>query len=301
MLTSVLAHAGQPPAPHDLWGAWNLDPLLLLGLVLAVWAYRRGRGDPRRGTYFVAGVTAIGVALISPLDAMAGGLASAHMVQHILLVLVAAPLLALSAPAGALMRGSPRIVRQAGGRWRRRLKLDRRHLRFLREPVTVSVLHLAALWFWHASGPYDAALRSHPLHVLEHASFLVTGVLFWRLVLGGRAAGRVSNGLGVLLVFGMALQSVILAMLLTFARAPWYSGYATTTRLWHLEPLADQQLAGVIMWVPASVVYVGVALALFVAWLNGSDGAPVTTARRLAPMPSTSERGVPADAVGREP
>src|SRR5215207_6232473 len=129
---SVLAHAGQPPAPHDIWGAWNLDPLLLLGLVLAVVVHRRGRGDRRRATYFVVAVTTLGVALVSPLDAMSGALASAHMVQHMLLVLVAAPMLALSAPSRALMRGSPAIVRRAALRWRRRLDLDRTSLRFLR-------------------------------------------------------------------------------------------------------------------------------------------------------------------------
>ena len=109
-------------------------------------------------------------------------------------------------------------------------------------------------------------------------------MLFWGVVLGGRAAGRVSNGFGVLLVFAMAMQSVILSMLLTFASSPWYSGYADTTRPWQLDPLADQQLAGVIMWVPAGFVYLGVALALFAAWLNGTEDAPATARRAVPPM-----------------
>ena len=290
MLNPILAHAGQAPAPHDIWGAWNLDPLLLLGLVLALWIHRRGRPDAQRATLFTAAVAAVAVALVSPLDAMSNALASAHMVQHLLLVLVAAPLLALSAPSGALLRGSPRVARRAAVRTRRRLGLDRALLRFLRAPVAVSLRHAAALWFWHGSVPYDAALRSHPLHVLEHASFLVTGLLFWGVVLGRRTASRVSNGYAVLLVFAMAMQSVVLALLLTFAPTPWYSSYTTTTRAWGLAPLADQQLAGAIMWVPAGLFYTGVALALFAAWLNRSEAGTVPAPRKVPPMPARTER-----------
>src|SRR5690606_16368504 len=107
---------------------------------------------------------------------------------------------------------------------------------------TVWALHVAVLWAWHASATYDAALRSEPLHVLEHALFLVTAILFWRLIVGVRGLGRVPNGLGILLVFGMAMQSVFLSLLLTFASEPWYAGYATTTSAWGLDQLADQHL-----------------------------------------------------------
>jgi putative membrane protein len=278
MLTVPVAHAGQPPAPHDLWAAWNLDPLLVVGCLLAVWAYRRGQGGGRRreadrwrGRCFAVALLALGVALISPLDALSGALASAHMVQHMLLVLVAAPLLALSAPASALLRGSPLGVRRASGRWRRRLGLTRANLRALRHPATAWLLHVGTLWFWHAAVPYDAALDNQFLHVLEHASFLGTALLFWRVVIGTRSPERVPNGLGALLVFAMAMQSVLLSVLLTFARAPWYSGYATTTTPWGLAPLADQQLAGVIMWIPAGLVYLAAALTLMVAWIHAAE------------------------------
>ena len=274
----VSAHAGQPPAPHDVWSAWNPDPLVVLGFVLVVWAYRRGRPGERRrgldawrGRFFAGGLVALGIALLSPLDALSGALASAHMVQHVLLILVAAPLLALGAPSSAIMRGSPRGLRRAIGRWRGRLKLTRRNLRPLRGPIAVSLLHVGALWFWHAAGPYDAALRSEPVHLLEHASFLATALLFWAVVIGARRSDRVPGGLGFMLVFAMAGQSVFLSLLLTFARTPWYSGYATTTTPWGLSQLADQQLAGVIMWVPAGAVYLAAALALLVTWVRATE------------------------------
>ena len=278
MLIPVLAHPGQPPAPHDLWSAWNLHPVLLAGLLLAGWAYRRGRtGGPRRpvdtwrARCFTMALVALGLALLSPLDALSNALASAHMVQHLLLLLVAAPLLALSAPSSAILRGSPLALRRASGRWRRRLGLTHGNLGVLRHPAAVWLLSVGVIWFWHAAAPYDAALDNQLLHVLEHASFLVTAVLFWQVVVGVRGAARVSGGFGVLLVFAMAMQSVFLSVLLTFARTPWYSRYAATTAPWGLDPLTDQRLAGVIMWIPAGGIYLVVALALLVAWIRATE------------------------------
>jgi putative membrane protein len=278
VLIPVLAHPGQPPAPHDLWSAWNLHPVLLAGLLLAGWAYRHGRtGGPRRpvdtwrARCFTLALVALGLALLSPLDALSNALASAHMVQHLLLLLVAAPLLALSAPSSAILRGSPLAVRRASGRWRRRLRLTHGNLAVLRHPAAVWLLQVGVLWFWHAAAPYDAALDNQFLHLLEHASFLVTAVLFWHVVIGVRGAARVSGGLGVLLVFAMAMQSVFLSVLLTFARTPWYSGYATTTASWGLDPLTDQQVAGVIMWIPAGGIYLVAALVLLVTWIRATE------------------------------
>ncbi len=213
----------------------------------------------------------VGVALLSPLDALSVALASAHMVQHVLLLLVAAPLFALSAPVATLLRGAPAVVRQGSVAWRRRLRLTRANTGPLRHPVAVWLLHVGTLWFWHAAVPYEAAVEHHLLHVVEHASFLVTGVLFWHVVVAARALDRASHGLGVLLVFAMAMQSVFLSALLTFAREPWYSVYTATTAPWGLDPLADQQLAGVIMWVPAGLVYVAAGLGLLVAWIRATE------------------------------
>jgi putative membrane protein len=278
VLIPVLAHPGQPPAPHDLWSAWNLHPVLLAGLLLAAWAYRRGQtSGPRRpvdtwrARCFTLALVALGLALLSPLDALSNALASAHMVQHLLLLLVAAPLLAISAPSSAILRGSPPAMRRASGRWRRRLGLTHGNLAVLRHPAAVWLLQVGVLWFWHAAAPYDAALDNQFLHLLEHASFLVTAVLFWHVVIGVRGAARVSGGLGVLLVFAMAMQSVFLSVLLTFARTPWYSGYATTTAPWDLDPLTDQQLAGVIMWIPAGGIYLAAALVLLVTWIRATE------------------------------
>jgi putative membrane protein len=274
-----LAHGGQPLAPHDLWGGWDLSPPVVLGLIAAAWVYVRGRratnrrsdGEIWRTRCFAGALLAIGVALVSPLNALSDALASAHMIQHVLLVLVAAPLLTLSVPSATLLRGTPGTLHRALGPWRGRLSQMWRSLPVVRNAATLWLLHTGTLWFWHAALPYEAALSNNIVHVTEHVSFLVTALLFWRIVVGACATERVPQGLGAMLVFAMALQSGFLSLLLTFARTPWYAAYAATTRAWGLEPLADQQFAGLIMWIPAGFVYLGVALALFVSWVRSSE------------------------------
>lgn len=273
MLT-VLAHAGQAPAPHDVWGAWTLHPGVVVPLVLLLALYHRGRRrtgnatSRRRAQAFHVAWGALVVALVSPIDAMATALASAHMVQHVLLVLVAAPLLAVAAPLPSLLRGLPaRVARTL-------VPVRRGPLgalgRGVGRPATAWLLHVGTLWGWHAAGPYDAALAVPALHAAEHATFLLTGVLVWQAVVGPHRV-RASDGIGVLVVFGLTLQSVFLSVLLTFAGEAWYDGYASTTAAWGLTPLADQQLAGAIMWVPAGAIHVGVGLALLVGWIRSTE------------------------------
>jgi len=294
----TLTHPDQPLAPHDLWSAWNLDPLVGLGLLLAALIFRtgylRGRAQPidrRRARYFAGALVALAIALVSPLDALSGALASAHMVQHLLLVLVVAPLLALSVPAATLLRGTPRTVRRGLGQWRGRLRLTRARTGALRHPGMVWLLHVGALWFWHAAGPYGAALRHDIVHGFEHASFFITGVLFWSVLAASRRPGGMSPGFGVLLLFATAMQSVFLSALLTFAGTPWYEGYAATTRAWGLEPLADQQLAGVIMWIPGGVLYIVAALMLLAAWIRDSELAATDAQPPQRDTDATAVRG----------
>lgn len=272
---SLLAHEDRPLAPHDAWSAWNLDPVVLALLVAATaavfrsWSRRRDRRSGAEAAFALLGISALAIGLVSPLDATGHALVSVHMVQHLLLILVAAPLLALSAPRRTFALGGPNPLARA---WRRvrRLPVMRRGGRHLTRPVVVFLLYAVTLWLWHSAVLYDAAVRSRFVHALEHATFLASALLFWMVVLGGdRHTQR--SGAGALLVFGTALHTVLLAALLTFARAPWYAAYQTTTKRWDVDPLGDQQLAGAIMWVPGGLIYTGVALILIGRWIHASD------------------------------
>jgi putative membrane protein len=277
-LTGALpvAHAGGGAAPAGLWTAWSLDPAVLAGLAVAAIAYaaglrrlwRAGPGAPSGGqaACFAAGLATVALALLSPLDTFAHLLFVAHMAQHMLLVMVAAPLLVLGAP------GLPLAVALAPV-WRRRLA-QLRHLPatqttrdLLTRPLVAWGVHVGTLWAWHLPGPYQAALASDAVHAAEHASFLGTAVLFWWVVLSRQGRRRLAPGFAVLYLFAAALQGSALGALLTFAPAPLYPLQAAAAPPWGPAPLADQQLAGLVMWVPADLVYLGAAGTLFTGWL----------------------------------
>lgn len=278
----VLAHDGRPLAPQDLWSAWNFQPAIVLSIATVAWMYLRGQRELRlrtrlsksgwRTAGFLAGLVMLCVALISPLDALSSALLSAHMLQHIILVLVAPPLLVSGVPLNPVLHAfSPPKRKKLGRAWRR-AKSVRAAWRALAQMPVAWTLHVLVLWAWHAPLAYEAALRTEIVHILEHLSFLGTALLFWWLIMHPRGRASAGAGSGILALFTMALQSGLLGALLTFAPAPWYAAYASTTRIWGLTPLEDQQLAGAIMWIPGGTVYTLAASALFLVRLAGIEG-----------------------------
>jgi cytochrome c oxidase assembly factor CtaG len=280
---SIVAHLAPPIVPAELWRSWNWDPvvwLTLLGLlVLHTRGWRHGRRHRGRRWAFVAAIVTIGVALLSPLDALSSTLASAHMVQHLLLTIVVAPLLVISRPTVTLLRGLPHCARRDLVRLRRVRRV--RAADVVRPyQITCAAVFAVALWAWHASSPYELALRNDLVHRLEHLTFLVTAVCSWAAIALVTRHRHGAVGTSVLVLFGLSLQGSILGALLTFATQPWYPSYEARTGPWGLTPLEDQQLAGVIMWVPAGVVYLGAALGLMTVWISRP---PATRAPFAAP------------------
>jgi cytochrome c oxidase assembly factor CtaG len=270
----------------ELLGAWSFEPVVVAGLALTAWAYSRGvrelwrRAGGGRGIghgrvgCFVAALLVLVGALVSPLDALAEQLFSAHMLQHVLLILVAAPLLAFSDLPLALLWALPAGTRQRVGGWWRRAGALRSMARRMAHPISALALGSIALWGWHVPAAYDAALRNELVHALEHTSFLSTGVLFWESVGLGRRRPRSGHGLGALAVFIAGIQSGLLGALLTLSGVPWYASHLRSAAAWDLSPLEDQQLAGAIMWAPAGVLYLVAFAWLFVRWLAVPDELP---------------------------
>jgi len=279
-------------APPEVWTQWSFDaavvvPLLVSAGVYAFGLYRMwrragpGRGIPYwRAAAFAAGLAVLAGALVSPLDAAGAALFSLHMVQHLLLILVAPPLLVLGWPDLALLWALPQRWRSAGAGVEGHLRSVTGHARSPRGPLLIVLLATATLWAWHVPALYDLAVRNEAVHWSEHATFLITALLFWVSVLRLRPRDHAANGLRILYVFGMALQGSILGALLTFAARPLYAAHARIDPAWGLEPLADQQIAGLIMWVPPAVLYVGVTAYLFSHWLTAVAARNQASGRR---------------------
>ncbi len=275
-----LAHEGLPLAPHDLPSAWNWDPLMLLGLALGTMVYARGLWVlwARAGTgagvgrwqaaSFAAGVYALFVALVSPLDALSHALFSAHMAQHMVLILVAAPLLVYGAPLLPALWALPRQQRVAAGHWWNGAKSVRALWRLLTQPLVVWVLFALTLWVWHLPRLYQTAVASSAVHFLEHSSMLATASLFWWLVIQPVGRRRLNYGGAILLVFTTSVQSTVLGALITFAPRPLYPIYEASVSAWNLTLLKDQQLAGLIMRTPGGFIFLFAAGALFLLWLQ---------------------------------
>lgn len=272
----MLAHAGVPPAPHDLAGAWNLDPLLLLSLAALVAVYARHVQvlwrDGRRGTgigerqvvAFGAAVLALLVALVSPLDALGGALFVAHMLQHLLLILVAAPLLLAGRVQLALVAVLPLDVRRRAGR---RLARGFRRAGPLAIVAAVAV-HVAVVLVWHLPPLYEAAVRIEAVHVLEHATMLGSAVMFWAAMGAGSPRPVAAAGLAA---FATALASILLSAAMSMATHPWYASHVDAAAAWGLTALEDQQAAGGLMWIAGGFVYLGATGAAVLRWLHHDE------------------------------
>jgi putative membrane protein len=276
---AVLAHPLTQTTPSLAWTTWTWNPWVVGSLILAACLYLRGgralkhtaareRGVRRwESMAFWSGWCALGVALVSPVHALGAVLFSAHMLQHEVLMLIAAPLLVLGRPLPLFLRALPLPWRRQLGKWGKSL---RGGWRVLTHPLVAWALHAAALWVWHLPRLFQATLTSELAHAWQHLSFFGTALCFWWALLYRRQRLQ-GYGVAVLAVFTTALHSSLLGALLTFAPTPWYPAYAHTTVAWGLTPLEDQQLGGLVMWIPAGVVYLLAALALGAGWLRAIE------------------------------
>lgn len=253
---------------------WITHVPVVAGLVLTAAAYavgwrRLARANkaavpgPLQMASFYGGLAVLALALLSPLDRMSEALFSAHMIQHLVIVLAASPLLVLGAGSLPVALALPRPVRRRISGVTRGAA-GRKVTGWIFAPLGAGLLHAVALWLWHLPGPYQAAWTDPVIHAAEHLSFLLTAILLWRVVIGsgGRRTAGYLPAAG--LVFATALQSTALGTILSFATHVLYPVHVPGAVSWGMSALEDQQLAGAIMWIPAGGVYLMTIVTLLV-------------------------------------
>jgi putative membrane protein len=261
--TYAFAHDAGPIAPRQLLSAWPADPIVLALIATLLICYALGvrrrlarRHQPSANSpkvqLFVAGLLALLLALVSPVAVLGETIFAGHMVQHVLLTMVATPLL-IAADAGTMMLWAfPLRQRRGLGR---AIHALRPGWTAVTQPFVAWTLHIGTLMLWHWPRAYEAAVQSHPLHAIEHASFVLTAIPFWWNLLAPHRRQRMRFGGALLYLFGASLAGALLGALITMARVPWYPVHARGAMLWGLTPLEDQQLAGLVMWIPAGIIY----------------------------------------------
>ena len=271
----AFAHGG-----HKHGGAWTFDPVLVIPLLLALLIYvvgwvrlSRRAATPVRPQLFLAGWAVLTLSLVSPLHEAGERSFTMHMIEHELIMLAATLLLAAASAGAVLAWGLPRLLRvMLGASWKSPLaSLWKR----LTEPVTATAVQAIVMWVWHAPALFDRALDSSGWHIFQHSCFFISSLLFWWAMLHPR--GR-SGGYGVsaACLFVTSLVGGALGALMSFSSSPWYSDYAAMGMTGiGLDPVDDQRLAGLIMWIPGGLVHGVAAILMFYKWLKSSEGSHV--------------------------
>ena len=264
----------------DFWlTQWNWEPSILIGTVLITGFYLYAIGPLRKRYFpdepvktgqtvsFLLGILFMFLSLVSPLDELGDSyLFSAHMVQHLVLTVVGPPLLVIGTPGWFIKP----LVRN---------KVAFRVAKALTYPAVAFVLYNVDFWLWHAPPLYNATLENQNIHILEHLTFIVFGILnWWPIFSQSKDLPRLSIGGQVLYLFLSGMPSVLLGAGLTFS-PPLYAPYIAAPRVWGISAATDQQLGGLIMWVPVSISYIVVMSVLFIRWMQQQEAKQLAQER----------------------
>lgn len=254
---------------------WSFEPWIIVPLLLTAGLYAAGSramtkaGKADRSPYhsmFWTGLLLLALALMSPLHEYGEHLFSAHMIEHEILMVAAAPLLVAAQAGPVLLVGMPATVRNAMVAFIRSGSVQQ-GWRGATDLLSATVIHTAVLWVWHIPVAYQAAVANEGIHIVQHLSFIVSAILFWSAVLD-RDRRRYEQGLAALALFFASLQASFLGALITFSNRLWYPAGVDPFPICGLDRGEDQALAGLIMWVPACTVYVVAALIILARWFG---------------------------------
>jgi cytochrome c oxidase assembly factor CtaG/polyferredoxin len=285
----------------SVFSSWPFEPWLLVALGLTGTVYLRGwrdlhRRDQRRWpasrpVAFCGGLVAIYLALGSPIEPMSSLLLQVHMLQHMLLMMVAPPLIWLGSPKTPLLKGLPHGFRMNVAVPLLQVPAVRNCWSWLTQPV-VALLQLTIVnWAWHSPPAYELALRSPEWHYVQHMCFFVSGLVFWRAIVGPSKIRRRSPWLLVACLFAADVQNTALAAMLTFSHRVLYPLYSEVPRLGGLSVLDDQAAAGALMWLIGSLAFLPPLVWIGVRALYGTD-------ERSRLVPAAVNGGSPSALIG---
>jgi cytochrome c oxidase assembly factor CtaG len=258
---------------------------------------RRNLARPSDGSVvaMLAGLTVAALVLDGPADTIADQLFWAHMVQHLALITVVAPLLVLGEPVRAFEEVLPMRVRRAAGRLEGELWAREGAAR--RTAMAGLAIWTLALLGWHTPWAFQAALANNTLHAVEHLTLLGTALFFWWPILTPRLRQRIGIGFAIVEVLIATTVMTVLGALLTFSPALWYPAYAPAEQAHGIGALADQQLAGLLMWIPSGMLYLVIIAVLFVRWMD----AEMRSDPRISRAPSPGQSSTPSPAPPAPP
>lgn len=275
---SVLGHDSYKT--HGNSFPWHLDEIILGSLAILTIFYLKGLQNlkieassvgtpgPYRIASFFLSLFFLVIALISPLVELSNQLSYAHMIQHMILMMVAAPLFVMSAPMYVLMWSLPRSWKDKARPLLKWLYGYRSGRYFFWQPAILWLTYALILWVWHIPQFYEAALKNQWLHDFQHISFFVASCLFCRVLLDPFERLKLRQGQAIIYLFGTSVHATLLGALMTLSPRIWYGHYESTTLIWNYSALEDQQLAGLIMWMPACTVYLVMMVVVFMKWFT---------------------------------
>lgn len=284
----VLFSAGHGVSPRGFWSSWVEEPLMVVAVFALVAAYVTGRSRlqgrsarivfPAWRTWcYAGGVLAFVLALLSPIAAYSEELFAMHMVQHLLLLLVAPPLLLLGAPLIPLLWALPGGARRRVSRWLRPGQPLAVAGHWLTTPVVAMLAYVVTVAVWHIPAFYDRAQGRTFMHDLEHVMFYGTALLYWwPIVFPGGGRRRLGFGMAIPYLLPPFFEGMIIGIWLAFSNRPLYATYLGLDDhpIWGLSALDDQQLAGLIMWVPGGLFFLIPLLGLLARLLNQEERHP---------------------------
>ena len=269
---TALAHGDEIHVGEPIMAMWQFEPEIVAGLIIAAALYvigvrRDAAGRWPRHALFFTGLTALALALLSPVEPLADHVFVVHQVEHMLLRTIGPMLILLSQPQAALMRGMPNWLRRGLAGPIVSSRGVRRAFGFFSQPAIATMLFVGVSWFWMFPRWHDIAILNEPIHYMWHITLLVSGLFFFWTIFDPRPAPAGARlGTRLVMFWCAAMGNIILGAFLAFKAMPIYHAYDVMGRMFGLDPATDEQIGGLTMWIPGCMMFAVSAILILHRW-----------------------------------